>query len=328
MVFEGIFGHETVKERLLKAYQSNRIPSAYLFSGETGIGKSMLVREFAQLINCDSETPCHSCSNCRLFEQGGHPDFQIIEPDGQFIKISQIHDLINNLSLKPAYASKRVVLVKESHRLNQESANSFLKILEEPPLDTLIVLITSDENLLLETILSRCQKISFSPLSKKELRQIIAATYDLNAEETEFVLNYSGGRIRKKFIPKVAVLNTMRKQVLNLLCNLNLENMIAHSSLLDQWIKKDLHDYFFEFCCYWLKDFIYLQNGQAERITNDDMPDEIAGIELSATQEQLQWAFDLVIETETAVRANAGKSLALESLIIQLKQVFAGILVI
>ena len=63
MVFEGIFGHETVKERLLKAYQSNRIPSAYLFSGETGIGKSMLVREFAQLINCDSETPCHSCCN-------------------------------------------------------------------------------------------------------------------------------------------------------------------------------------------------------------------------------------------------------------------------
>jgi DNA polymerase III subunit delta' len=328
MVFEQIYGHESQKQHLLNAYKRDRIPSAYLFSGDSGVGKSKLVAEFARLINCEAETPCHTCSNCKLFDLGGHPDFQIIEPDGQFIKISQIHALISNLSLKPAYASKRVVLVKEAHRLNQESANSFLKILEEPPLDTLIVLITSDENLLLETILSRCQKIVFSPLSKAHLEQIILEKFDVGEEELAFVLNYSGGRIRKDFLSKVAVLNNMRRQVLGILQNVNIESMSAHFILLDQWIKKGLHDYFFEFCCHWLKDFLVIKANQMDQLTNADMQQEIANLDLKMSQEQLQWAFDLVIETELGVRANAGKPLALESLLIQMKQVFEGVPVI
>ncbi len=324
MVFEQILGHETVKQHLLTAYQRDRIPSAYLFSGESGIGKSMLVREFAKLINCEAEIPCNTCTNCKLYNLSGHPDFQVIEPDGQFIKISQIHQLIENLSLKPAYATKRVVLVKDAHRLNLESANSFLKILEEPPLDTLIVLVTSDENLLLETILSRCQKISFSPLSTEHLREIILSNFEVTEDDINFVLSYSSGHIRKEFISRVATLITMRRQVFNILCNLEIEHMSTHFNLLDQWIKKGLHEYFFEFCCHWIKDFIYAKDGQQHQLTNSDMVEEIEHCGLNASGEQLQWAFDLVVETELAIRANAGKPLALESLLIQLKQIFEG----
>jgi DNA polymerase-3 subunit delta' len=263
-----------------------------------------------------------------LFDSGSHPDFLIVQRNGQFIRIGQIQDLIAQLSLKPVYASKRVVLIKEAERMNLESANSFLKILEEPPLNTLIVLAAADENLLLETILSRCQKISFSPLGRDVLRRIIKERHTLNEDDVEFVLNYSGGRIRKEFIANATELNVMRRQVLSLLSSLSLEKMVDHTTQLEQWVKKDLHEYFLEFCAIWLKDFYYLKVGAADQITNSDLINEIAATTNSTTPEQLIWAFDLTIETELAVKANAGRQLALESLIIQLKQVFEGIVVI
>ncbi|MCG8338019.1 MAG: DNA polymerase III subunit delta' [Proteobacteria bacterium] len=328
MNFSGIYGHDKVKEYLSNAFELNRVPSAYLFLGENGIGKSSLVREFAQLLNCDTHNLCHTCDNCRLFDSGKHPDFHLVKRNGQFIRIAQIQELISRLSLKPAYATKRVVLIQEADRLNQESANSFLKILEEPPLDTLMVLTTSEENMLLETILSRCQKVSFSPLSQEVLKQIISERFDINTNEIGFIINYSRGRIRKDFIDKVAVLNTMRRQVLNMLCSLTLENMVAHATQVEQWVKKDLHEYFLEFSATWLKDFLYLKMGKQEQMSNRDLIDEIDVSAIHANQEQLNQAFDLVIETELAVKANAGKVLALESLIIQLKQVFQGVMVL
>ncbi len=328
MNFSGIYGHDKVKEYLSKAFELNRVPSAYLFLGENGIGKSSVVFKFAQLLNCETHSICHVCDNCRLFDSGKHPDFHLVKRNGQFIRIAQIQELISRLSLKSAYASKRVVLIQEADRLNQESANSFLKILEEPPLDTLMVLTASEENMLLETILSRCQKVSFSPLSREVLKRIITERFAVNDSEMDFVINYSRGRIRKDFIDKVAVLNTMRRQVLIMLCSLILENMVAHTIQIEQWVKKDLHEYFLEFTAIWLKDFIYLKMENPGQMTNRDMIDEIDISAIHADQEQLNQAFGLVIETELAVKANAGKVLALESLIIQLKQLFEGEMVL
>jgi len=111
------------------AFRNDRVPSAYLFVGPAGVGKTALAKQFAQLLNCDDHSLCHHCENCRLFERDSHPDFHLIEPNGQNIRIAQIQTLITQLNLKPTYARHRVVLVKEAQKMNQESANAFLKIL-------------------------------------------------------------------------------------------------------------------------------------------------------------------------------------------------------
>jgi DNA polymerase-3 subunit delta' len=182
--------------------------------------------------------------------------------------------------------------------------------------------------MLLETILSRCQKVSFSPLSPDVLKRIISERFQVNADELEFISNYSRGRIRKEIIDNVAVLNTLRRQVLSMLCSLTLENMVGHTIQVEQWVKKDLHEQFLEFCATWLKDFLYLKVGKPEQMTNRDLVNEMDISAIKASPEQLNQSFDLVIETELAVKANAGKVLALESLIIQLKQVFEGAMVL
>lgn len=328
MEFRKTIGHDFAKEIMINAFSNNRLPSAYLLVGEAGIGKRTLVEEYSQLLNCDTHVSCGTCPNCRLFQSDNHPDFLRIEPSGKFIKISQIHDLIDELSLRPVYAKKRTVLIRGAHRMNHESANSFLKILEEPPLNTILFLTTHDENLLLETIVSRCQSVRTPALEPNQIREILKQQYPLEGTELEFVLSFSRGRIREDYISNAAVLMAMNRQVLNLMQTLHTEHMVSHSALLDSWAKKDYHGYFLEFCIHWLKDFLYLKTNQPGLITNTGLINEIDRRSLPFSVEQLQWAFDLAIETELAIQSNAAKSLAMESLVIQLKQIREGAVVV
>lgn len=315
-------------QQLELSFQRDRIPSSYLFIGSEGIGKSTLVRDFVQMMNCRTNDNCHRCDSCKMFDNGMHPDFYVIKPDGQGIRIKQIHELIGHLDLKPTYATKRVVLVKEAHKMNQESANSFLKILEEPSLDTLIILMTMDESRLLETINSRCHKVYFSQLTAQEIEMVLNRNYQLDPDILDFVLCYAQGRIRKSFIEKATVLANMRIQVLHMLKNLKTEKLYDHSLLFDHWVKQDLHGFFLEFCMAWLRDFASSRKQMVSGVINRDMMDELNEVSNGFSKEALHWSFDLVVETELAIQSNASKNLALESLLIQLKQIFWGIPVV
>jgi len=328
MTFSNIIGHGANVQLLKSAFQQDRIPSGYLFIGAEGIGKSTLVKAFVQMMNCQTHDNCHRCDSCRMFDNGSHPDFHVIKPDGQGIRIKQIQDLISHLNLKPTYAGKRVVLVKEAHKMNLESANSFLKILEEPPLDTLIVLLTPDESLLLETINSRCHKVYFSPLTAKEIQVVLGRHYQLDPDILDFVLCYAQGRVRRQFIEKAVVLANMRIQVLHMLQHLATEKLFDYSLLLDQWVKQNLHGYFLEFCMAWVRDFITARKRVINGLINHDMKDEVEAAANKFSDEKLQWIFGLVVETELAIQSNASKSLALESLLVQLKQIFWGMPVV
>lgn len=328
MAFSRVFGHSAVVERLQSAFRNDRIPSAYLFVGWNGVGKSTVVREFAQMVNCRTHDSCNSCGSCRMFESASHPDYIVVKPSGQFVRIGQIKKLIDQLGLKPIYAQKRFVVIRDAHRMNLEAANCFLKILEEPPLDTLIVLMATDENLLLETVRSRCQKVWFSTLEREQLKRIYDKRFEIKEDELEFVLNYSQGRVRKNFIKKSSELYNIRSLVLQILLNLTNRRLIDHCFLLEQWIKQDNHMYFMEFCTAWLRDFMCIREDKREVLHNRDIADELPEKVRLPPSEQLQWAFDLSVETEIAIKKNAAKLLALESLLIQLKQVFAGIPVI
>ena len=324
MDFSQIAGHDHIIQQLDFAYTHKRIPSAYLFTGVSGIGKSTLARLFAQKLNCHTNNNCQTCGNCKMFEQNTHPDFLVLKADGKFIKIGQIQNLIEQLSLKPLYAKKRVVLVEDAQKMNMEAANCFLKILEEPPLDTLIILITTDETLLLETTVSRTQIIYFSPLNRKEIKTILEKNYKLSTSETPFILNYSRGKIRADFIEQVGTLYNLREQTLHLLRGLKEGNMVDNFDLLEYVIKQDLIPWLLEFCSGWLHDWLTMELGYHRGIINSDLMEEVQTIPENLSPEILSWCFDLIIETERSITAQAAKLLALEALIIKIKLTFRG----
>ncbi len=210
MALRDVIGQEKAVNILLRTIQRGRIPSSYLFTGESGIGKKFTAINFAKALNCLSEehrakskeiynnpdnppSPpfskggmggfekdshrgfdcCDECSSCKKIDAGVHPDFLFIEPESGQIRIEEIRAIDGMLSLKPFEGKWKVVIVDEANTMNSFAANAFLKTLEEPPGDSLIILISSNPDRLPDTIRSRCSRLNFTPLSNEACRKVI-----------------------------------------------------------------------------------------------------------------------------------------------------------
>jgi len=183
-----IIGHQRQRHFLRKIAEKERIPHALLFYGQEQLGKKTLAVEFVKYLNCkEPARPCQVCRSCQDIQKGLHPDFNLIKPETSFqgIQISQIRDLIWKLSLRAYSAPFKVAVIDKAHLMTREAQNSFLKILEEPKGKTLLILITEYPETLLPTILSRVQKIRFSPVKSKEIEN-----YLLNQRASESSAKY------------------------------------------------------------------------------------------------------------------------------------------
>ena len=167
MSFTELLGQAKAITLLSRAVTSGRLAHAYLFAGPDGVGKNTAARALAAVLLCRTPKgldPCGTCPGCLKFTSGNHPDLLCIRPDGAAIKIDQIREMKKALSFSPFESSQRVVLIEDVHTMRREAGNSLLKVLEEPPANNLLILIGSTAGALLNTIVSRCQVIPFSPL--------------------------------------------------------------------------------------------------------------------------------------------------------------------
>lgn len=170
-----LVGHQKQWQFLKKSAQSGKLPHALLFYGQEKLGKKTLAVEFIKFLSCSenniNKKPCNKCRNCSDIGKEMHPDFFIVKPISfhQEIQISQIRELISKLSLRPALAPFKTAIVDQAHLMTQEAQNCFLKLLEEPKGNTLLILTTEHPEILLPTIISRVQKIRFSPVKNAEI---------------------------------------------------------------------------------------------------------------------------------------------------------------
>ncbi len=143
MPFRDIYGQEKAIELLNQAVHRERMPHAWLFTGQANIGKFKTAVALAQKLNCrkNGEDACGECDFCLQIAEQNFLDYQVLIPDGKFIKIDQIRKSLNWLHLHPDQAKKRVMILDGAQHLGREAANAFLKTLEEPAPHTLLILI-------------------------------------------------------------------------------------------------------------------------------------------------------------------------------------------
>jgi DNA polymerase-3 subunit delta' len=183
-----LLGNETVRARLWRAADENRLHHCYLFEGPEGIGKFHTAMQLALYCNCRvaeetqpgfsffqprTERPCGSCSACRTILAGSHPDILVIGPDPEkttkVISTEQARNLISALQLQRHSAKRRFVIIDPADAMNEEAANALLKTLEEPPIGTQFILVTARAGALLQTVRSRSQRVRFGPVSEELL---------------------------------------------------------------------------------------------------------------------------------------------------------------
>ena len=174
MSFERIIGNDKVKQFLNNAINENHILHSYLFSGIEGIGKKLFAIEFAKKILCiEQNDEQENCLSCLKFKSSNHPDFMILEPENNVIKIEQIRNMQEKISEKPIVSKKKVYIIVDSDCMTKEAQNCLLKTLEEPPEYATIILTTANESKLLNTIKSRCIKVKFNGLLENEINQYL-----------------------------------------------------------------------------------------------------------------------------------------------------------
>ena len=149
-----------------------------MFVGQSGIGKMLYAKEFSKRAMClNREEICNKCKSCLEFDNNNHPDFFVIEPDGNSIKIEQIRELTNKIIEKPIVSEKKIYIINNAYLMTREAQNCLLKTLEEPPEFAIIILIVENEGNILNTIKSRCTKIYFENISDIEMKKLLEKKY-------------------------------------------------------------------------------------------------------------------------------------------------------
>ena len=184
-----VIGHQKIWQFLTRGAAKNRLAHAYLFVGPPQIGKRTLASEFIKWLLCakhGAAVPCQVCHSCQEMEKGAHPDFMLVSPEvdekqrSRAIGISQIRELQRRLSLSPYAADHKVALVSNADAMSDEAGNAFLKTLEEPSGQALIILTALSEESILPTIASRCQIIKFLPVPEEKLAHGLENLYKKN----------------------------------------------------------------------------------------------------------------------------------------------------
>lgn len=179
MSFNNLIGNEQIKIILQNAVQLNKISHSYMFIGQAGVGKTLFAKEFAKMILCqdNNNKPCNKCKSCMELENNNNPDFILIQPEDDKIKIEQIRNLQSKILEKPIISNRKVYIIKEADTMTQEAANCLLKTLEEPPEYITIILIGTNESMFLNTIRSRCTKILFNKIDDDTLKEFLEKNY-------------------------------------------------------------------------------------------------------------------------------------------------------
>lgn len=176
-------GHEATLSMLDRHIQAGTLPQSVLLVGPTHIGKTTLAVDLAKRIQCERPSltlACNQCNSCKRIQSNEHPEVSIIEPDGDITKIWQLWSrsghppgALESLVYRPVLGAKRVVIITAAHTLNDESANSILKVLEEPASYVQFFLCTNSVAAVLPTISSRCFTITLTPLPMHVIEELV-----------------------------------------------------------------------------------------------------------------------------------------------------------
>lgn len=323
MNWDDVIGHQDAVRVLKAMITSGSIPHALLLTGPSGIGKGLIASIMAAGILCSASDakPCGHCASCLMYSRGAHPDFTLVSPEGAAIKIHQIRELQHFAALAPAVSSGRVCLIEDAELMTVQAANSLLKLLEEPPSGFVFILVAGMAKPLLPTILSRCRKTQFHPLPVSLLEQaLVRQGYSL--EMAQVAARLSGGRMGKALSLLGPDGLAFRDMAAGLLISLESRDMMA---VWEQTAKLDSLETtaiitVLEFFLYLLRDVMLMAGGYSEQLLyNIDMKPQLAQWASAWPEERSIAAMSAVKNTIRVIGSNANTRLALEELLIKLK---------
>ena len=327
MPFLEIIGQERPVRILQSSLKKGDVSHAYLFYGPEGIGKRLTALNFAKALNCLSldDDSCGECIHCKKFDNKNFPDFLVIEPADGSIKIDIIRELQRKISYRPYEGKFKVIFIHGAEEMTLGAANSFLKTLEEPPGATVFILVSHNFNLLLPTIISRCQKIQFNLIPVKTIKDILIKENQITSEDAHLMASYSQGRLGKALEMGVRDTIEMRNEILDLMQGVSFDEMDLIFKKNKAWSSdKENLEIILASILNIVRDMAVLKGAKNEKlIANLDVKDKLISLIRVSNINQLILLFHSVEETIRRFKRNINAQLLIDTLMIKMCSVFS-----
>lgn len=322
--FNEIIGHDAVIERLKRDLAGRRVPHAYLFTGPQGVGKATVGELVCKAMLCLADDPvrrpCGDCIACKKMLHLNHPDFHLVklDKDKKQIRIDQIRQIQAELALKPYEAQWKTLLIDDADFLNESAQNALLKTLEEPPGDTLIILVCTSLRNLLPTIISRCRVERFAPISTDKITSLLISKLGWKEKDALFASAVANGSVGKAFSLDIESLRVAREEIKKIIMELSVSNQSKAEKVVNAaefFIKAGEEG--IVILRMLLRDMAVLQ-ANSTRVINRDIEDELESIASNGSVEDIVKKFTATAEALERLNRNANKSLVYESLALAL----------
>lgn len=325
--FHDILGHEQIIAHLQNAIEEDKVSHAYIFNGPEASGKMMFAEAFAMALQCEGEgkRPCLECRSCRQAADHNQPDIIYVSHEKpNTIGVDDIRTQINNdIDIKPYSSRYKVYIVDEAQKMNQQAQNALLKTIEEPPAYAIILLLTTNADSFLQTILSRCITLNLKAVKEDKIKEYLMKHYQIPDYQADICAAFSQGNVGKAIqLASSEEFGELKASVLQLMKRLEDIDLYEMTGAVKQIAeyKLSVNDYF-DLMMIWFRDVLYL------KATNDVdgliFKDEVYDIKKQAAKRSYQ-GIEIILEAlekaKIRLNANVNFDLVIELLLLTIKE--------
>lgn len=325
--FHDILGHEQIIAHLQNAIEEDKVSHAYIFNGPEASGQMMLAEAFAMALQCEGEgkRPCLECRSCRQAADHNQPDIIYVSHEKpNTIGVDDIRTQINNdIDIKPYSSRYKVYIVDEAQKMNQQAQNALLKTIEEPPAYAIILLLTTNADSFLQTILSRCITLNLKAVKEDKIKEYLMKHYQIPDYQADICAAFSQGNVGKAIqLASSEEFGELKASVLQLMKRLEDIDLYEMTGAVKQIAeyKLSVNDYF-DLMMIWFRDVLYL------KATNDVdgliFKDEVYDIKKQAAKRSYQ-GIEIILEAlekaKIRLNANVNFDLVIELLLLTIKE--------
>ena len=327
LIFKDILGHEQIKEHFQNAVQTGKLSHAYILSGEAGMGRKSLANAFALSLLCEKglPEPCMQCHACRQVLSGNHPDLiYVTHEKPASIGVDDIREQINDTIMVRPYSSyHKIYIVDEAEKMTVQAQNALLKTIEEPPSYAVLLLLTTNQEAFLPTILSRCVQLKLKPLRDSVVKEYLTQSLGIGESQAEVYAAFARGNLGKAiYLAQSENFKFMYDEILHLLKYLKEMDI---SELLD-YIRKlkennlDIYECL-DFMQMWYRDILMYKT--TKDINLLIFKDEYSTIKKMGTvsgYEGLERILEAIDKAKIRLDANVNTELVMELMLLTMKE--------
>lgn len=326
--FADIVGQEQIKEHLENAINMNKVSHAYIINGERNAGKEFIAKTFAMALQCENRQeygPCQECHSCSQAKSGNHPDIIFIthEKPGT-IGVDDIRSQINNdVVIKPYSAPKKIYIINEGEKMTVQAQNALLKTLEEPPEYAVILILTTNMETLLPTILSRCVVLNMKPVRNDQIKKFLMENMEIPDYKADICVAFARGNLGKaRLLAKSEEFDKVKEEAITLLKyigEMELNEVAAAIKKINEF-KFDVNDYL-DILSIWYRDvLLFKATHDANNLIFREEIQYIRKVADKSTYEGIERIIDALEKSKQRLNANVNFDLTIELLLLTIKE--------